>query len=104
MGRLVRDAQREPIALACRGENVAVVVSAVEWRRILGELRGAPAIECPCCGDDTFEADAEGLFHDGQEPTCGCPAWISCDAGTEPFAAWDDSAECAACAARGRDS
>jgi len=123
MGRLVRDAQREPVMLACRGEVVAVVVGAAEWRGILGELRAlgstvtpfkdwdlngpAPAartLECPCCGGDTFEANDEGLFHDGQVPTCGCPAWISCDAETDPFAAWDDSKDCVACAARERDN
>lgn len=34
-------------------------------------------LECPCCGCEGAESDAEGLFHDGQALMCGCPGWVS---------------------------
>lgn len=36
-------------------------------------------LECPCCGDVGAEADAEGLFSDGQELVCGCPGVVGVD-------------------------
>jgi hypothetical protein len=36
-------------------------------------------LECPCCGDDGAVADADGLFHDEQPLTCGCPGLVHVD-------------------------
>ena len=34
-------------------------------------------LECPCCGDDGAEADADECFTDGQGLLCGCNGWVS---------------------------
>jgi len=51
-------------------EAAATVGSAPEQRACL---------ECPCCGDDGAESDAEGLFYDGQKLICGCPGVVTVD-------------------------
>ena len=40
-------------------------------------------LECPCCGGDGAESDADGLFYDGQPLTCGCRGWVSVDGDPE---------------------
>ena len=41
-------------------------------------------IECPCCGDDGAESNAEGYYYDGQPLICGCAGHVSCDSENEP--------------------
>lgn len=34
-------------------------------------------LECPCCGNEGAEADADGWFTDGQSLICGCVGWVT---------------------------
>lgn len=36
-------------------------------------------LDCPCCGDDACEGDAEGLFYEGQALICGCKGYVVVD-------------------------
>ena len=55
-------------------------------------------LECPCCGGDGAEADADGMFTDGQALICGCPGFVHIDDIDEPlaFIAISDDVECEA--------
>ena len=52
-------------------------------------------IECPCCGDDAAESEANGLFYDEQPLTCGCVGHVSVD---EDGAVWVSIADGIPCA------
>lgn len=45
-------------------------------------------LECPCCGDDGAESDADGLFYDGQPLRCGCAGCVSVDGDGDESWAW----------------
>lgn len=45
-------------------------------------------LECPCCGCEGAESDADGLFNDGQELICGCPGWVTADGDGDESWAW----------------
>jgi hypothetical protein len=59
----------------------------------------AKYLECPCCGEEGSEADADGLFTDGQPLICGCDGWVTCDSENEPEISVSDC-ECRRCTAR----
>ena len=42
-------------------------------------------LECPCCGEEGAESDADGCFTDGQALICGCPGWVSVSEDEEPW-------------------
>jgi hypothetical protein len=42
-------------------------------------------LECPCCGDDGAQSDADGYFMDGQTLICGCSGWVSVSADDRPW-------------------
>ena len=67
-------------------------------------------MECPACGWEAVESDAEGYFFDGQEATCPNPACratvtVSCDSESDPWTRYvcrhgaDDETPCAKCKA-----
>lgn len=47
-------------------------------------------LECPCCGDEGAESDANGYFLDGQKLICACNGNVCCDSETEPYVLVDD--------------
>ena len=51
-------------------------------------------IECPCCGCEGAEADADGMFTDGQPLICGCDGHVTCDRETDPDIWVSDECKC----------
>lgn len=43
------------------------------------------SIECPCCGCDGAESDADGFYWDGQPLICECIGQVSCCSETSPY-------------------
>jgi len=42
-------------------------------------------LECPTCGNEGAESDADGLFHDEQPLICGCLGHVVVDEDEEPW-------------------
>lgn len=56
----------------------------------------AVTLECSHCGGDAIEADADGMFTDGDGDsclTCGFPGHVVCDSETAPYWSGSDAAD-----------
>jgi hypothetical protein len=60
-------------------------------------IEGRDYLECPCCGGEGAEPDAEGMYADGQGTTCGCPGYVVVDSETPPYISGWDEGECPKC-------
>ena len=53
----------------------------------------AQYLECPCCGCEGAEADADGCFTDGQRLICGCTGQVSIDEDGDAWVSNGDGCE-----------